>query len=241
AEGDIEQSTTNGCCPAPLPNLPLPTPPPQFGGTVNPLIPPYVAPWNPLLTAPYEHAQATYPNPASSGPQQAAFPPGSGGPVPPDFTDLAGLLTARSSTGTASAGPGSGVADAGVGSAVSVPALSLSVGRISSHVDVHGNAAGSVSNVTVTLHDVDLGVPALPGVTLPPPPTGTSLLHIGLLVVQATTQRSAGAAHATAKTSFEASGVTVAGHGARLDQNGLSLDGTPSPLNPVAQQVVAAL
>jgi hypothetical protein len=131
---------------------------------------------------------------------------------------------------------------------VSVPALGLSVGRISSHVDVHGDATGTVSNVTVTLHDVDLGTPAIPGVAFPTAATGTSVLHIGALVVTATTQRAAGAAHATARSSFEASGVTVAGQGARLDQNGLSLAGTPSLFNPTAatlwaqaQQVVTAL
>lgn len=242
AEGDIEYSTVNGCCPAPLPALPLPSPPPQLGQAVNPLITTYVAPWNPQLTATYEHAQVTYPDPSHPGSRSAGFPVGSSGPVPPDFTDLLGLLSAQSSLGSVSAGPGAGVADAGAGSAVSVPALGLHVGRISSHVDVHGDATGTVSNVAVTLHDVDLGRPSLPGVALPPTPAGTSLLHIGLLVVSATTQRSAGAAHATSKSSFEATGVSVAGQSARLDQNGLSLDGSPQPaLNGAVQQLVAAL
>ena len=241
AEGDVEYSTVNGCCPAPLPALPLPSPPPQFGQAVNPLITTYVAPWNPQLTATYEHAQVTYPNPQKPGAQQAGFPVGSNDGAPPDFTDLLGLLSAQSSLGKVSAGPGQGVADAGAGSAVSVPALGLRVGRISSHVDVHGDATGTVSNVSVTLHDVDLGQPSLPGVSLPQTPAGTSLLHIGALVVQATTQRSAAAAHATSTSSFEATGVTVAGQGARLDQNGLSVNGSPSPLNAVAEQLVAAL
>ncbi|HZS13732.1 MAG TPA: hypothetical protein VFC09_03950 [Candidatus Dormibacteraeota bacterium] len=241
AEGDVEYSTVNGCCPAPLPALPLPPPPPQLGQTVNPLITTYVAPWNPQLTTPYEHAQVTYPDPTRPGAQQAGFPVGSSGPVPPDFTDLLGLLSAQSSLGSVSASQGAGVADAGAGSAVSVPAMGLHIGRVSSHVDVHGDATGTVSNVVVTLHDVDLGQPSIPGITVPATPGGTALLHIGVLVVSATAQRTAAAAHAVSHSSFEASGVTVAGQAARLDQNGLSVEGSPSPLDAAAQQVIAAL
>ncbi|HXA30202.1 MAG TPA: hypothetical protein VN193_15805 [Candidatus Angelobacter sp.] len=242
AEQDIEWSASNGCCPAPFPtSLPLPPPPPQFGQAVGSAITTYVAPYNPLLTAPYEHAQATYPNGTSSSAQRAGFPPGTGDGVPPDFDDLNGVISAHSSTGTVLAEQGHGNARAGVGSAISVPALGLRVGRIDAQVDVRGGASGAVSQVTTTLHDVDLGTPSLPGVSLPSPPTGTSVLHIGLLVLTATTQRPAGADRATSQTSLEASGVTVAGVAARFDQNGLSLQGSPSPLNAVAQQIVGAL
>jgi hypothetical protein len=225
AEQDIQQGAS------PCPCAPL----------VGAGISTFAALFNPVLTVPYEHAEATYPDPAEPGTRHAAFPRGSADSVPPDFPDLFGVVSAHSSTGSVTAGPGTGTADAGVGSAVSVPALGLRIGRISSHVDVHGDSSASVSTVTTTLHDVDLGTPSIPGVSVPPPPTGTSLLHIGTMVLTATTQRSASAPKATSHTDLEATGVTVAGVAARLDQNGLSVQGSPSPLNAVAQQVIGAL
>jgi hypothetical protein len=211
AEQDIQQGA------APCPCAPV----------VGAGISTFAALFNPVLTVPYEHAEAIYPNPASPGPQHAAFPRGSADSIPPDFPDLFGLISAHSSTGSVTAGQGTGTADAGVGSAVSIPALGLRIGRISSHVDVHGDGTASVSDVSTTLHDIDVGAPAL--------------LHIGTMVLTATTQRSAGAARATSHTNLEATGVTVAGVAARFDQNGLSVQGSPSPLNAAAQQIISSL
>jgi len=242
AEQDVQWSAYNGCCPEPFPTtLPLPPPPQQFGQAVGTAVTQFVAPWNPTLTVPYEHARAVYPNGNSTAPQQAGFPYGTSDGVPPDFDDLNGLLSAHSSTGKALAEQGHGNARAGVGSAVSVPALGLHVGRIDSQVDVRGDATGATSVVTTTLHDIDLGTPSVPGVSLPALPTGASLLHIGTVVLTATTQRSAGAGRAVSHTGMEISGVTVAGVAARYDQNGLSLQGSPSPLNSVAESIVNAL
>jgi hypothetical protein len=199
--------------------------------------------FNPTLTAPYMNASAQYPNPTSSGPQRATYPPGSGDNVPPDFPDLLGLITAHSSSGSASAAPGSGMADAGVGSAVTIPALGLSIGRASSHVEVSGNTGPAISRVVTTLHDIDLRVPAPPGgVALPIPlSAGSELLHIGTLVLTATTERSPGAAQATSQSQLEASGVSVLGQSARLDQNGLTVLGSPSALNGPIRQLIQQL
>jgi hypothetical protein len=166
---------------------------------------------------------------------------GSADNIPPDFPDLFGLISAHSSTGSVSASEGSGVADAGVGSAVSIPALGLRVGRISSHVDVHGGSTGATSAVVTTLHDVDLGTPSFPGMSAPQSPPGTSLLHIGTLVLTATTQRQSDAAKATSRSTLEASGVTVAGQAARLDQNGLSMPGPQTPLTDAANRLISSL
>jgi len=253
AEQDIKQGAQTpfpSQVPAPSPlNLGVPsplagaTPPPQFSGAVDQAVNTVAGVLNPTLTAPYEHASATYPNPAGSGPQRATFPPGSADNVPPDFPDILGLASAHSSSGSATAAPGRGVADAGVGSAVTVPALGLSVGRTSSHVEVSGDTGPAIATVVTTLQDVDLRVPSVPGgIALPVPlPAGTVLLHIGELVLTATTERAPGAAAATSRTSLEASGVTVLGHSARLDQGGLSVDGTPSPVDSVVSQLFGAL
>jgi hypothetical protein len=253
AEQDIEQGAQTpfpGQIPAPPPfNLTVPsplagsTPPPQFSRAVDTAVGTFAAIFNPTLTAPYEHAQASYPNPNSSGPQRATFPPGSSDNVPPDFPDILGLTSAHSSSGSASAAPGRGVADAGVGSAVTIPALGLSIGRASSHVEVSGATGPAISEVVTALHDVDLRVPASPGgIALPMPlPAGTTLLHIGALTLTAITERAPGAAAATSHTSMAVSDVEVLGHSARLDQNGLSVDGVPSPLNGRIGQLIAAL
>jgi hypothetical protein len=217
------------------------TPPPQFSQGVSNAIGTAAPAVNPILTAPYLHVDAAYPNSSSPGPQRATYPRGSSDNVPPDFPDLLGLISAHSSSGSASAAEGSGVADAGVGSAVSIPSLGLRIGRISSHVEVRGAGSGAVSTVVTTLHDVTLGAPSLPGVAVPQPRPGTSLLHIGALVLSATTQRSADAARATSHTSLQASGVTVAGQSARLDEKGFSVNGAPSPLNDVAREILKQL
>jgi hypothetical protein len=227
-----EQDIQNGAAtPNPLPS-PIPgsgsTPPPQFTQAVDSVVSTFAATFNPVLTVPYEHAVASYPNPSGQS-QRSAFPPGSADSVPPDFPDLFGLISARSSSGSATAGPGSGIADSGVGSAVSIPALGLSIGRISSHVEVHGGGgAAATSSVVTTLHDITLGAPAL--------------LHIGTMVLTATTERAPGAPHATSHTSLEASAVTVAGQSARLDEHGISLGGAPQPaLNGIAQTLLGQL
>lgn len=244
-----EQDIMNGAAtPNPLPSpIGGQTPPPQFTQTVDGIVTNYVAPFNPLLTVPYEHAFAGYPN-ATGAPQRAVYPP----PVPtssngaqlqapalPDFADPLGLVSVHSTLGEAQAGPGSGVADSGIGSAVSIPALGLSIGRISSHVEVHGGTTSTggaaTSTVVTTLQNVDLATTSASGLPLP---NGTALLHIGTLVLTATTERTPGAAHATSKSTLEASGVSVAGQSARLDENGLTVLGQPSALNPLAKQIV---
>jgi len=253
AEQDIKQGAATpfpGQIPAQSPlDLAVPTPlagatpPPQFSGAVDSAVDTFAAIFNPTLTAPYERAQASYPNPGSSGPQRATFPPGSSDNVPPDFPDLFGLASAHSSSGSATAAPGRGVADAGVGSAVTVPALGLSIGRTSSHVEVSGDTGPAIAMVVTTLHDVDLRVPAPPGgIALPVPlPVGTTLLHIGALTLTAVTERAPGAATAVSHTSMAVSDLTVLGHSARIDQNGISLDGSPSALNGPIGQLIGAL
>jgi hypothetical protein len=251
AEQDIQQgvqSPAPNSIPAPSPlNLAIPSPiagstmPPQLSQPIVSGVSTVASVVNPTLTAPYAHAVATYPQPGSNGPQQATFPPGSSDNVPPDFPDLLGLISAHSSSGSASASEGSGIADAGVGSAVSIPALGLRIGRTSSHVEVSGATGPAISRVVTTLHDVDVQVPSLPGGLALPVPAGTTLLHIGSLVLTVTTQRAPGAATATSHTDLEATGVSVLGQAARLDQNGLTVLGSPSPLNQPAQQLVGML
>ena len=231
AEGDIENGAAT---PNPLPS-PFPgsgsTPPPQFTQAVDSVVSTFASTFNPKLTVPYEHAVAQYPNPAGEA-QRSTFPVGSADSVPPDLTDLFGLASVRSSSGWATAAPAHGVADSGVGSAVDIPMLGLSIGRISSHVEMRG-ATAAISTAQTTLQNVDVANPSTPG---------TPLLHIGTLVLSVTTQRAPGAARATAHTSLEASGVTVAGQAARLDENGFSVNGGPvSPLNGALQQAIAML
>jgi hypothetical protein len=59
--------------------------------------------------------------------------------------------------------------------------------------------------------------------------------------LQATTQRAPGAAAAVSHTGLEASGVAVMGQGARLDEHGLTLNGSPSPLNGPLNQLIGML
>lgn len=251
AEQDIENgAATPNPLPPPFPGSGSP-PPQQFTDAVDSVVSTFAATFNPTLTAPYLHAEAMYPN-ADNAPQRSAYPPAGPGNVPPqlpelpDFPDVFGLMSAHNSLGSAKAGPGSGVADSGEGSAVSIPALGLSIGRISAHVEMHGGNGGTAtSSVVTTLHDIDFAPPpppSVPGLPLPTPPSAGTLLHIGVLVLSATTQRAPGAAHATSHTSLEASGVSLAGQSARLDEHGFSINGTPNPaLNGAMQQLIAAL
>jgi len=242
AEQDIENGASG---PNPLPSpIGGSTPPPQFSQAVGAVVSQFAATFNPYLTVPYEHADASYPN-ASGSPQHAVFPPPGPNNTPPqgpdnyDFPDLFGIAGAHNSVGTATAGPGSGVADAGEGSAVSIPALGLSIGRVSSHVEVHGgNGGAATSSVVTSLQNVDLALPAPP---TPLPGGAAPTLHIGTLVLTASTTRAPGAAQATSHTDLQASGVTVAGVSARLDENGLSLNGSPSALNGPVSQLIATL
>jgi hypothetical protein len=242
AEQDIENGASG---PNPLPSpIGGSTPPPQFSQAINAVVSQFAATFNPYLTVPYEHADASYPN-GSGSPQRAVFPPPGPNNTPPqgpdnyDFPDLFGIAGAHNSVGTATAGPGSGVADAGEGSAVSIPALGLSIGRVSSHVEVHGgNGGAATSSVVTSLQNVDLVLPAPPA---PLPGSATPLLHIGTLVLTASTARAPGAAQATSHTDLQATGVTVAGLSARLDENGLTLNGSPSPLNGPISQLIATL
>ena len=252
AEGDIENGAAT---PNPLPGpLAGSTPPSQFTQAVDAIVSTFATTFNPTLTVPYEHAEATYPNPSGAQQERAVFPPP--GPsqsnVPPqlpeiqDFGDPLGLVSVHSSLGSALAAAGKGIADAGTGSAIAIPALGLSIARVSSHVEMHGGNGGSAtSSVVTSLQGIDIALPSsLPSTPLPLPlPSSPSagaapLLHIGSLVLTATTERAPGAAHATSHTSLQASGVTVAGVSARLDQNGITLNGASSPLNGPLQQLV---
>ena len=231
AEQDIENGAAT---PNPLPS-PFPvsgsTPPPQFTQAVDSVVSTFASTFNPRHTVPYEHAVAQYPNPSGEA-ERSTFPVGSADSVPPDLPDLFGLAGVRGSSGWATAAPAHGVADSGVGAAVDIPALGLSIGRISSHVDVRGTTA-AISTAQTMLQDVDVANPATPD---------TPLLHIGTLVLTVTTQRAPGAPHAVASRSLEASGVTVAGQAARLDENGISVNGSPvSPLNSGVQSLIAGL
>jgi len=251
AEQDIENgAATPNPLPSPFPGSGSP-PPQQFTDAVDSVVSTFAATFNPTLTVPYERAEAGYPN-ADNAPQRSVYPPAGPGNVPPqapelpDFPDVFGLISAHNSLGTATAAPGSGVADSGVGSAVSIPALGLSIGRISTHVEMHGGNGGTAtSRVTTTLHNVDFAPPpppSQPGVPLPAPPQSGAVLHIGTLVLTATTMRAPGAAHATSRTSLEATGVSIAGQSARLDEHGFSVNGTPQQsLDSAVQQLISAL
>jgi hypothetical protein len=248
AETDIKQGVATpfpSSLPIPSPAGPIAVPSPLAGSTapqpvpdtVGSVIDQYVSRFNPQLTYAYEHAVVHYPDPSTPGPQRASYPVNTASdPLnlhcdpTQDCGDPLGMFRVHSTVGYVSAAEGSGIADAGAGSAASIPAVGLSIGRTSSHVEMHGGgSSAATSTVVTTLHDVDLS------------PGGTPVLHIGSLVLTATTQRAPGAARATMRSSLEATGVTVATVPARLDENGLTVMGSPSPLTGVARSLIDTL
>ncbi|MHB8717334.1 MAG: hypothetical protein ACYDAC_00360 [Candidatus Dormibacteria bacterium] len=189
-------------------------------------------PFNTTLTYPYEHADAGYPNAQSPGTQTQTL----GGLPAATTSDPSGILTIDGATGTAQAGSGFAVADAGAGASAglstpaspaavtSLPALGVSIGRVSAHSEARVLADRVTEVATCTLDDIEIAVPGAP------------TIHIGALVATATAQRLLSAAGATGAENVEFSGVTVNGTGATLDQRGLTVNGATVPLNP-AQSV----
>ena len=180
-------------------------------------------PFNQALTYPYEHADAGYPNAQSPGTQTATL----AGTPNATFADPSGLLTVNGSTARAVAGDGMAVADSGAGAAVtgappavpagvgSLPALGVSVGRVSAHSEAHVLANKVTEDATCTLSNVEVAVP------------GSAALHIGAVVATVHAERAIGAPHAIASEKIEFTGVTVNGQGATLDQSGLRVGGQP--------------
>jgi hypothetical protein len=201
-------------------------PPPFTGQGLSKLPPPINSvgdtlvknPFNPALTYPYEHADAGYPNAQSPGTQTATL----AGTPNASFADPSGLLTVNATTAKSVAGDGIAVADSGAGAAVtgappagvaSLPALGVTVGRVSAHSEAHVLANKVTEDATCTLNNVELAAP------------GAAALHIGAVVASVHAERAIGAPRAVATEKIEFSGVTVNGQGATLDQNGLRVGG----------------
>ncbi len=178
-------------------------------------------PFNPALTYPYEHADAGFPNAQSPGTQTATL----AGTPNATFSDPSGILTVDAATAKAVAGDGVAVADSGAGASASgaapvvplgvasLPALGVSVGRVSAHSEAHVLASKVTEDATCTLHDVEVAVP------------GSATVHIGAVVATVHAERAIGAPRAISSESIEFAGVTVNGQGATLDQNGLRVGG----------------
>ncbi len=178
-------------------------------------------PFNRALTYPYEHADAGYPNAQRPGTQTATL----GGTPDASFADPSGLLTVDAATARSVAGDGMAVADSGAGAAAagaspavplgvgSVPALGISVGRVSAHSESHVLADKVTQDATCALHDVEVAVP------------GSAAVHIGAVVATVHAERVIGASRAISSESIEFTGVTVNGQGATLDQHGLRVAG----------------
>jgi hypothetical protein len=198
-------------------SLPLPAAP---GTTVVEALNPY----NPSLEYPIEHASATYPNPRSSGPQQANYLGANNLAV----SDPTGLFSLDGTAGTAKADAQSAAADAGAGSAVSVAPIGFNVGRLAVHAQSAVGQTSVTSDVSCALGDV----------TVAPPGAGYSF-HIGALDASLHTEKTLAGQKATARPSLHLSGITVTqtsgGHTTTTD---LSPAGNtvsvPGPLSYVA-------
>ena len=129
----------------------------------------------------------------------------------------------------------------------------MSIGRESSHVEVHNlgdkvtsDAVSMVSNLDFNPPSITVPSSAVPGAggllggvaTALARPAG-AILHIGSIVTKVHTERAAGAASATATHSVEFGGVSVLGQGASIDNTGLHLNG--SPQGPSIASVVSQL
>jgi len=183
-------------------------------------------PFNQALTYPYEHADAGYPNVQSPGTQTATL----AGTPNATFADPSGLLTVNAATAKSVAGDGMATADSGAGAAVtgappglgSLPALGVSVSRVSAHSEAHVLAGKVTEDATCTLSGVDIAVP------------GAATLHIGAVVATVHAERALGASRAVASESIEFTGVTINGQGATLDQSGLHAGGRTITKLPAA-------
>ncbi len=187
-------------------------------------------PFNQALTYPYEHADAGYPNAQSPGTQTATL----AGTPNATLGDPSGLLTVNGSTAKSVAGDGMAVADSGAGAAVtgsppavpagvgSLPALGVSVGRVSAHSEAHVLANKVTEDATCTLNNVEIAVP------------GSVALHIGAVVATVHAERAIGTPRAIATEKIEFTGVSLNGQGATLDQRGLRVGGQTVTTLPTA-------
>jgi hypothetical protein len=187
-------------------------------------------PFNQALTYPYEHADAGYPNAQSPGTQTATL----AGTPNAGFSDPSGMITVNGATARAVAGDGLAVADGGAGAAAagttpgvplgvgSLPALGVSVGRVSAHSEAHVLAGKVTEDATCTLNDIEVAVP------------GSAAVHIGAVVATVHAERTLGAARAISSENIEFSGVTVNGQGGTLDQKGLRVGGQTLTTLPAA-------
>lgn len=184
-------------------------------------------PFNQALTYPYEHADAGYPNAQHPGDQVSTL----GGAPNAGFGDPSGIFSLNAGAAKSMAGNGYAVADAGVGAAAgtavpalpvgvsSLPALGITVGRVSAHSEAHVLADRVTQDATCTLDNVEVAV------------AGAPPIHIGAVVATVHTQRTLAAPAATGSETIEFSGVTVNGQGATIDQHGLTIGGTVVPLS----------
>ena len=196
----------------------------QFPAPVNQAGPTLIKnPLNPALTYPYEHAEATYPNPQAPGQQSQTL----AGTPNLSLTDPSGAFALDTNLAKAVAGDTIAIADAGLGpessaqspgiTTFAVPSLGISVGRLSAHSLSQVDASSVTQNTICELDSVDIA------------PHGAKPLHIGSVVVKVSSSRNVNSSSAAAAQSIEFSGVTVAGQGATINQNGLSAGGQQIP------------
>jgi hypothetical protein len=163
------------------------------------------SPLNPHLEYPIEHANAAYPDPRSSGDQEATYL----GAPNASFSEPSGVLSVDGASGDAKAGDSYASAEAGAGAATSLPPLGISVGRVSSQASAVVSATAVSDTVSCTLHDVGIA----------PPGSGYSL-HIGTLVASLQTQRTLTGSGATASHTVQLSDVTLDGKNLAPGGNG---------------------
>jgi hypothetical protein len=198
---------------------------------------PVVAAYNTKVTTPYEHVQANYPTVDSTGKTAGAQTAAFG--TDPQVADPTGTFAVQAAAGKAFADKNVGIADAGAGAEISIPALNLSIGRVSSHSEVHGFADKATADAVSTVQNLTLvnfpGVPAIPSApALPGVPQGNlPLLHIDSIVATVHTERVAGAGSATGTKSVRYGGVTVLGQPATIDDKGITLVTANQGLGPV--------
>jgi hypothetical protein len=199
---------------------------------------PVVEPYNSMVTTPYEHVSAAYPSVDKFGKPTGAQTTAFG--VDPQVADPTGTFAVEAAAGRAFADKNVGIAEAGAGGAISIPALNLSIGRVSSHSEVHGFADRATADAISTVQNFTLanfpGVPQVPGAPslLPGVPAAQlPLLHIDSIAANVHTERVAGAARATATKTVRYGGVTVLGQPASIGDNGVTLSSSNQSLQPV--------
>jgi len=170
-------------------NVPIPIPGDPGNRVVQTL-----NPFNPALEYPIEHASASYPQPASTAPQESTYLGASNIAA----ADPSGLFSLSGSAGDARADAQSATADAGAGAALSVSPLGLSVGRSAAHSASQVGQTAVSDDVSCTLGNVNFS----------PPGTGYAL-HIGSLTASLHTERSLKAHKATSTPSLEISGMSL--------------------------------